>query len=124
MRSQRQHDEIGIKTVQTVDKVWIPAGLTLMVSDVLHNFVFSFSWYLEQLLWKDVLYLMARENNFNVSPQAILANLLFDKEFQMLRQVSHKLSSRSNAIRIEWFLFGYFAPLLNQFLHSFFSVLS
>ena len=90
MRQQPKHDQVGIQTVQTVTNVGVVVRLTLRLADVFHDLVFA--------LTGDF---MARQDDFTALPLDILAHLLGDEVFELLRQARHELGTGCDTVRVK-----------------------
>lgn len=41
---QREHDQISIRAIEAMARIWIVALFQLQISDVVHHLVFTLSW--------------------------------------------------------------------------------
>jgi hypothetical protein len=73
MAEQTKHDQICIETIKTMSHVVVVVRLSLGISNVFHDFVFS--------LARD---LVAGQHNFASLPVGVFRNLLVDKVPQLL----------------------------------------
>ncbi|KAL4936004.1 hypothetical protein BDV06DRAFT_217005 [Aspergillus oleicola] len=85
---QAQHNQIRIKTIQTMANIRIVQRLRFRVPDVLHDLVFTFT-----------RYLVAREYNVHSLPILVLGNLLADEILQLFLAVEGVLLRHLNSLR-------------------------
>lgn len=80
--------------------IWIVVWLALRLSNVFHNLMLSFT--------RDF---MTGQDDFASLPVDVLAHFLRNEIFELLGKPSHKLRSRSDAVRVKCIFFGHFYAL-------------
>ena len=99
-----KHHQVRVKPIQTVPQVGVIAGLRLLVSDEVHDLVFSLS-----------RRFVARENDCNPLPQRVGRDFRSHEVLQLFVKPTHERRSRRDAVGIEpGLLWKLLTPVLGQ----------
>ena len=90
MTDQSEHDEIGILSIHTVPGIGLVIGLVSHISNVLHDFMFSFTW--------DIV---AGVDYFEVFPEGVFLDLFTDEEFDAVGYFLHEFCSWCDAVAVK-----------------------
>eukprot|EP00968_Pinguiococcus_pyrenoidosus_P020109 scaffold2286_cov240-Pinguiococcus_pyrenoidosus.AAC.12 len=90
MGHQAQHDQVGIRAVHAVSRVWVVRRMLLELPHELHDLVLA--------LPRDV---RSAEDHGQVSPERILLELLPHEELDDLSHADHERGAGRDAVRVE-----------------------
>ena len=81
-----------------MSRIHIVAGLRTCISNILHDFVFTFAWGLNEVDGRyrrqqsiETTYQMPREMNIDTCPQWVGGQFDVDEVFQLFIQIGHEL---------------------------------
>lgn len=83
MSQQGQHDEIGVRSIETVSSIWIIIFVKSQLPNEIEHFVLAFTWHLA-----------VRHHNFEFLVEWVHRQLVFDKVGQLPAQLHHERSAR------------------------------
>mmetsp|Transcript_9636 Transcript_9636/g.30537 ORF Transcript_9636/g.30537 Transcript_9636/m.30537 type:complete len:226 (-) Transcript_9636:49-726(-) len=107
MRDQAEHNQVGVEAVDAVRLVRNPVGFLLTMTDPLDDLVLAFA-----------RHLVSGQDNFDATPQVVLRNLFADEKVKVLGQLTHKLCTWRNLVRVKDFFLGQRDTLCKRSLTS------